>query len=265
MDKKQLVSLIRQRQSCLCVGLDTDSSKLPSHLNSDALAFNKDIIDATRPFCVTYKLNTAFYEALGAKGWDIMKETISYIGNEHLVIADAKRGDIGNTARQYAIAFFEDLEADAITLNPYMGKDTVTPFLEYNDKWSILLACTSNPGANDFQKQLVNGQPLYEEVVKQAALWGSPDQLMFVAGATQVRELKKIRAMAPDHFLLVPGVGSQGGTVESVMQAASNEECGLLINASRSVIFAGSGKDFADKAANAAAELQEKMAEFIQK
>jgi orotidine-5'-phosphate decarboxylase len=263
MKRTKLVSLIRERKSCLCVGLDSDPDRIPEHLDDDVLQFNKDIIDATRSLCVAYKLNTAFYEAMGSEGWDIMYETISYIGEDHLIIADAKRGDIGNTARQYAKAFFDQLGADAITLSPYMGRDTLQPFLDYNNKWSILLACTSNDGAKDFQKLQANGKYLYEEVVLQASRWGSPEQLMFVAGATQVKELEKIRTLVPNHFLLVPGVGSQGGTVEDVMAAAATDECGLLINASRSIIFAGEHLDFAEKAAEAAADLQGQMAAFI--
>ena len=260
---KQIIS----RKSFLCVGLDTDPDKIPVHLNdydNPVLAFNKAIIDATKPYCVAYKPNFAFYEAMGSKGWDVLKETVSYIGSDHLTIADAKRGDIGNTASKYAKAIFEELNFDAITVAPYMGRDSIDPFLEYEDKWTIVLGLTSNLGHSDFQLQsLASGACLYEEVIRQISGYGSPDQLMFVVGATRKEYLNHIRSLAPDHFWLVPGIGAQGGSLEDVCEAGINQSIGLLINASRSILYAGKGEDFASKAEQEAKLLQESMLQFL--
>ncbi|SRR6056297_382921 len=268
MNRKDLEQHIINRVSCLCIGLDSDFTKIPDHLTADhtgVLQFNKEIIDATRELCVAYKLNSAFYEVLGPEGWSVMKETIEYIGSEHFIIADAKRGDIGNTAIQYAITFFDHLGADAITLSPYMGGDSLSPFLAYDDKWSIILALTSNPGSSDFQWQQSNGKYLYEHVTETVKEIGSPENTMFVVGGTRKEDLEAMRAICPKHFFLVPGVGKQGGTVASVMQAGSDQSnsYGLLINSSRSIIFSSSGKDFAEAAKASAKELQLQMSEFI--
>jgi orotidine-5'-phosphate decarboxylase len=231
MDLASIVRNIYSKKSFLCVGLDTDIDKIPAHLLDDPnpiLAFNKAIIDATKPYCVAYKPNFAFYEVLGSKGWDILKETVDYIGPNHLTIADAKRGDIGNTASRYAKAIFEELNFDAITVAPYMGRDSIDPFLEYQDKWTIVLGLTSNPGHSNFQLQtLSSGIQLYEEVIRQISEYASPNQLMFVVGATRKEYLKNIRNLAPDHFWLVPGVGAQGGSLDEVCLAGMNHEVGL--------------------------------------
>lgn len=283
MNRIELVAQIRKKQTYLCVGLDTDITKIPQHLLSETnpvLAFNKAIIDATRDNCVSYKLNTAFYEAMGAKGWEIMAETFSYIGDHHLKIADAKRGDIGNTSHQYARAFFETLEADAVTVAPYMGEDSIRPFLEYDGKWTIVLGLTSNPGSNDFERLLLEPDPedfsldpdlihgrhtehLYERVFTTVAGWGSTGNLMFVVGATQAQELGSIRNLVPEHFLLVPGVGAQGGSLADVSKYGMNHDCGLLVNASRAVIYASAGEDFAEVAANVAREYAMEMGGFL--
>lgn len=268
MNRKTLEHQIISKRSCLCVGLDSDYTKLPDNFSPDSsgvLSFNKQIIDATRSLCVAYKLNSAFYEVLGPEGWSVMKDTIRYIGSDHLIIADAKRGDIGNTAVQYAITFFKHLGADAITLSPYMGGDTLQPFLNYDNKWSIVLALTSNKGAKDLQWQKGNGKHLFERVVDVVKDIGNPENSMFVVGGTRDDDLRAMRSICPDHFFLVPGVGKQGGTVSSVMSAASDrtKSKGLLINSSRSIIFASSGTDFAEAAHGSARALQEQMAEFI--
>lgn len=283
MNRNELVAQIREKQTYLCVGLDTDITKIPKHLLSEAnpvLAFNKAIIDATRDYCVSYKLNTAFYEAMGAKGWDTMAETFHYIGDGHLKIADAKRGDIGNTSHQYARAFFENLQADAVTVAPYMGEDSIRPFLEYDGKWTIVLGLTSNPGSNDFERLLLEPDPedflldpdiihgrhtehLYERVLTTVAGWGSTGNLMFVVGATQAQELGSIRQLVPEHFLLVPGVGAQGGSLAEVSKYGMNDDCGLLVNASRAVIYASAGEDFAEVAANVAREYAVEMGGFL--
>lgn len=266
MTRAELFEQIKLKQSFLCVGLDADPGKMPPHLNGDVLAFNKAIIDATRDLCVAYKPNTAFYEALGLDGMRILKETINYIGDEHFTIADAKRGDIGNTSRYYASFAFSTLGADSITVAPYMGADSVGPFLEYEGKWTILLALTSNKGSQDFQHASQDdGQPLYARVMTRAAGWGSADQLMFVCGATQAEKFAELRLLTPDHFFLVPGIGAQGGDLEGVCKHGMNDHCGLLVNSSRSILYAGDGEDFAEKARASALDLQTKMADALKK
>jgi len=275
MTRQQLVEQIFQKKSYLCVGLDTDLTKIPKHLQShpDAVfEFNKAIIDATLPHCVSYKINTAFYEAMGLKGWEAMERTVNYIPSTHFKIADAKRGDIGNTSTQYAKAFFETMNFDAITVAPYMGEDSVRPFLEYEGKWAIVLGLTSNKGANDFelkQLQSENGEQhlraeyLYEKVLRTVSKWGTPENLMFVVGATQAEEFVNIREMIPDHFLLVPGVGAQGGSLKDISEKASNKDCGLLVNASRAVIYASGKEDFADEAKVIAEQYQFEMKSYL--
>ncbi len=275
MTRQFLVGQIQQKQSYLCVGLDTDITKIPQHLQShpDAIfEFNKAIIDATLPHCVSYKINTAFYEALGVKGWEAMERTVNYIPDTHFKIADAKRGDIGNTSTQYARAFFEAMNFDAVTVAPYMGEDSVRPFLEYEGKWAIVLGLTSNKGANDFElKQLVssNGEEhlraefLYERVLRTVSKWGTPDNLMFVVGATQPEEFINIRSIIPDHFLLVPGVGAQGGSLKDISEKAMNDDCGLLVNASRAVIYASGKEDFATEAKAIAEQYQFEMKSYL--
>lgn len=283
MNRSQLVQQIRSKQNYLCVGLDTDITKIPKHLKDSAdpvFEFNKAIIDATKDFCVSYKINTAFYESQGLKGWESMEKTLYYIPSTHLKIADAKRGDIGNTSSQYAKTFFEVLPFDAVTIAPYMGEDSVRPFLEYNNKWSIVLGLTSNAGGNDFQQLLVNSQiqdssmvpnllqgktekRLYEKVLEKVASWGTPENLMFVVGATRASDLENIRSIIPDHFLLVPGVGAQGGSLEEVSKYGMNSDCGLLVNASRAVIFASTGTDFAEQAGKVAEGYRNEMSAFL--
>lgn len=266
MNRSQLVQQIKEKRSFLCVGLDTDSTKLPKHLQSHPRAifeFNKAIIDATRDHCVAYKINTAFYEALGLKGWEAMEQTVNYIPATHFKIADAKRGDIGNTSSQYAKAFFETLNFDSVTVAPYMGEDSIRPFMEYENKFVIVLGLTSNKGAQDFELQKMGDQFLYEKVISKVAEWGTPDNLMFVVGATQTSELANIRKIIPDHFLLVPGVGAQGGSLEDVSKYGMNKDCGLLVNASRAIIFASDKEDFADKAKTVAEEYQKEMSGYL--
>jgi orotidine-5'-phosphate decarboxylase len=275
MTRQQLIEQIQQKQSYLCVGLDTDLTKIPQHLQShpDAMfEFNKAIIDATLQHCVSYKINTAFYEAMGVKGWEVMERTVNYIPDTHFKIADAKRGDIGNTSTQYARAFFEAMNFDAVTVAPYMGEDSVRPFLEYEGKWAIVLGLTSNKGANDFElKQLLseNGEThlraefLYERVLRTVAKWGTPDNLMFVVGATQPEEFVNIRSIIPDHFLLVPGVGAQGGSLKDISEKAMNDDCGLLVNASRAVIYASGNEDFATEAKAIAEQYQFEMKSYL--
>ena len=262
MTRQSLIGQVRQKGSFLCIGLDTDLSRIPEHLRSlpnAVTTFNKAIIDATKDYCVSYKINTAFYEAMGLKGWQAMEETLHYIPGTHLKIADAKRGDIGNTSSQYAKAFFEALPFDAITVAPYMGEDSIRPFLEYEDKFTIVLGLTSNAGAKDFELQKIGDSFLYEKVLRTVSTWGSADNLMFVVGATQASELENIRRIIPDNFLLVPGVGAQGGSLADVAKYGMNKECGLLVNASRAVIFAGDNEDFAVQAAAVAKEYQQEM------
>lgn len=264
MKKSELVQNIKKKKSFLCVGLDPDLSKIPNHLletEDPIFQFNKAIIDATRDFAVAYKPNSAFYECLGLDGWRAFEKTVKYIGKDHFIIADAKRGDIGNTAKKYAEAFLQKIPCDAITVAPYMGEDSVAPFLEFENKWAILLALTSNKGANDFQMQPIDNKPemLYQRVIRQSQNWGSHENLMYVVGATRPEYLKQVRKLAPDHFFLVPGVGAQGGSLEEVAKYGMNEDVGLLVNSSRGIIYAGNGGDFAEMAAQSAADLVRKM------
>jgi orotidine-5'-phosphate decarboxylase len=270
MTRQQLVDQIISKKSYLLVGLDTDRTKIPEHLrhHPDALfEFNRQIIDATKDHCVGYKVNTAFYEAEGVKGWETLEKTVDYIPKTHFTIADAKRGDIGNTSAQYARAFFETLHFDAITVAPYMGADSVRPFLEYKDKWTILLGLTSNPGAHDFELQKMQLQEgteyLYEKVLQTAATWGSEENLMFVIGATRGSEFTNIRRISPRHFFLVPGVGAQGGSLKEISASALISDCGILVNASRAIIYASGGEDFAERAGEVAAAYQQEMQEYL--
>jgi len=266
-----LYEQILQKKSFLCVGLDTDIGKIPQHLLSGAapvLEFNKKIIDATHDLAIAYKPNLAFYEARGTDGWTDLKMTVEYIRSKApgvFLIADAKRGDIGNTAAMYAKAFFEEMDFDAVTLSPYMGKDTVTPFLGYEGKWVIMLGLTSNPGAEDFQfLEAGSGQNrLFEEVIRQGAEWGGTDQVMFVAGATRAELISDIRKIIPNHFLLVPGIGAQGGSLNEVADAGMNDHCGLIVNASRSILYAGDNEAFDAAARNQALALQKEMAALL--
>lgn len=267
MNRKELIEQIILKKSYLCVGLDTDAEKIPAHLHNEEdpiFAFNKAIIDATLPYCVAYKINTAFYEAQGLRGWAALEKTVNYIPATHFKIADAKRGDIGNTSTQYAIAFLKQLPFDAITIAPYMGEDSVKPFLQFEGKWAIVLGLTSNSGAHDFElKTLEGGERLYEKVIRTVASWGTPENLMFVVGATRADEFINLRSIAPDHFFLVPGVGAQGGSLSEISQKAMNNEIGLLVNSSRDIIFASSKEDFASVAAAKSKAYAEEMATFI--
>jgi orotidine-5'-phosphate decarboxylase len=266
MTRQQLSSLIRNTGSYLCVGLDSDPAKIPAHLRTagdPVFEFNRQIIDATKDHCVAYKINTAFYEANGVKGWETMERTVNYIPKTHFTIADAKRGDIGNTSALYARAFFESLPFDAVTVAPYMGEDSIRPFLEYKDKWTILLGLTSNAGASDFELQPAGNGLLYEKVLTTAARWGSPDNLMFVIGATQAEEFSRIRTLTPGYFYLVPGVGAQGGSLEAISKKAMNPDVGLLVNASRAIIFASTGEDFAAAASKVAAQYHQEMEHYL--
>jgi orotidine-5'-phosphate decarboxylase len=262
MNRTQLIDQIRSKRSFLCIGLDSDRTKIPEHLLKEAdpvLAFNQAIIDATRDLCVSYKLNTAFYEAEGASGWVTMQKTLEYIGSDHLVIADAKRGDIGNTSDQYARAFFEKMSFHAITIAPYMGSDSVKPFLKWKDKWAIVLGLTSNEGAADFELQPSGDERLYERVLRTSSTWGTPENMMFVVGATRADSFVDVRKIVPDHFLLVPGVGAQGGSLSDVYRYGKNSDIGLLVNVSRAVIYASAGADFVEKAREAAMTYQQEM------
>jgi orotidine-5'-phosphate decarboxylase len=266
MTRQQLITGIRTAGTYLCVGLDVDPAKIPASLLSHAdpiFEFNRRIIDATKGHCVAYKINTAFYEAMGVKGWEVMERTVGYIPATHFKIADAKRGDIGNTSAQYARAFFETMAFDAITVAPYMGEDSVRPFLDYGDKWTIVLGLTSNAGAKDFELQQAGDGLLYEKVLRTAAGWGTPDNLMFVVGATQAEAFESVRRLTPDHFYLVPGVGAQGGSLEEISKKAMNKDVGLLVNASRAVIYASDGEDFAEAATRAAAGYREEMSQYL--
>lgn len=270
MKKIDLINQIKEKRSFLCVGLDSDPLKLPSHLSKDAegmLAFNKAIIDATAKYAVAFKPNAAFYEVLGSDGWRVLERTILYIKKNYpncFIILDSKRGDIGNTSGLYARSAFEQLGADAITVAPYMGEDSVSPFLSYIDKWVILLALTSNQGANNFQQLTVQDtEKLFERVLRISQEWGSNENLMYVCGATQAEYFEKIRAIVPDHFLLVPGVGAQGGSLKEVCRYGMNKECGLLVNSSRGIIFASNGRDFASAAAEQARLLQIEMDAYL--
>ncbi len=271
MNRHTLVQQIKEKGTYLCVGLDTDISKIPLHLQQQpkaVIAFNKAIIDATKDYCVSYKINTAFYESMGVKGWEAMEETVAYIPDTHFKIADAKRGDIGNTSSHYAKAFFETIPFDAITVAPYMGEDSIRPFLEYENKWTIVLGLTSNKGAADFELlELKDNQQsnsrLYEKVMHTVAQWGSPQNLMFVVGATQASAFENVRAMLPEHFFLVPGVGFQGGSLEEVSTYAMNKDIGLLVNASRAIIYAGQKENFAEEARVIAAQYQTEMQGYM--
>lgn len=266
MTKQELVKEIFNKRSFLCVGLDTDLNKIPKHLLSakdPVFEFNKAIIDATQEYCVAYKPNIAFYEALGSAGWESLQKTIEYIPKHIFTIADAKRGDIGNTSKMYAKTFFDTYNFDSITINPYMGIDSVTPFLEFKDKWAIILALTSNIGSEDFQHHADKGEKLYEKVIRKSFEWGSEENIMFVTGATHPSELKGIRALAPNSFFLVPGVGAQGGDLHAVVESAKNKEIGLLINSSRGIIYASDKDDFALAAGKAAKALKEEMQRYF--
>lgn len=282
MTREQLVKEIFSKKSYLCIGLDTDINKIPKHLQSypDAVfEFNRQIIDATKDLCVSYKINTAFYEAMGTKGWEVMEKTVNYIPSTHFKIADAKRGDIGNTSFQYAKAFFETLKFDAITVAPYMGEDSIKPFLEYENKWTIVLGLTSNPGAIDFELKQVLTQIdeleegihtrkhhitfLYESVLEAAVDWGTPDNLMFVIGATQANQLVNIRKIIPNNFLLVPGIGFQGGSLEEVSKYGMIKDCGMLVNISRAIIYASEDEDFGEEAKAIALQYQSEMKVYL--
>lgn len=267
MNRQQLINEIFTKKTFLCVGLDTDINKIPAHLKNEddpIFAFNKAIIDATAPYCVAYKPNLAFYECYGLKGMLAFEKTIQYIKENypnHFIIADAKRGDIGNTSKMYAQTFFEEYNLDSVTVAPYMGEDSVKPFLEYDGKWVILLALTSNKGSHDFQLTEDNqGERLFEKVLKKSQEWGTTENLMYVVGATQGKMFEDIRRMAPEHFLLVPGVGAQGGSLQEVCKYGMTKDCGLLVNSSRGIIYASTDTDFAEVAAVKAKELQEEMA-----
>ena len=272
MNRIELIEQIKTKKSFLCVGLDTDLKKIPQHLlnDNDAIyTFNKNIIDATAPYCVAYKPNLAFYEAFGVKGMIAFEKTINYLNKyypNHFIIADAKRGDIGNTSKMYARTFFEEYDVDALTVAPYMGEDSVTPFLGYDGKWVILLALTSNKGSNDFQLTTdTEGERLFEKVIRKSQQWGNIDNMMYVVGATQGKMFEDIRKVAPESFLLVPGVGAQGGRLEEVCRYGMTNDCGLLVNSSRGIIYASNGEDYAEVAAQKAKELQEQMAAELAK
>lgn len=270
MTREELAGLIRKRKSFLCVGLDTDATKIPAAFRQEAdpvFAFNKAIVDATADLCVAYKPNLAFYECQGTKGWESLEKTIEYIGRDHFVIADAKRGDIGNTSTYYARTFFEVLGCTAVTVAPYMGRDSVEPFLKFAGKWAIVLALTSNEGAIDFQFQSLefSTDRLFERVLRQCSLWGTPGNLMFVVGATRPEMLRDIRKIVPDHFLLVPGVGAQGGSLAEVCEHGLVRDGGLLVNASRSIIYAdGYDTDTHAAVRNAAFLMQQEMDSLLQ-
>ena len=282
MTRNQLAEAIFSRQSYLCVGLDTDPAKIPAHLmtlEDPVFEFNKQIIDATKDLCVSYKINTAFYEAQGLKGWAALEKTVDYIPSSHFKIADAKRGDIGNTSSQYAKAFFESMSFDSITVAPYMGEDSVKPFLAFKDKWAIILGLTSNPGARDFEmKKLVSHKEtldegihitrketsyLYETVLSTSSLWGTDENTMYVIGATQAEEFDAVRKLIPNHFLLVPGVGAQGGSLKDISEKAMIADCGLLVNASRAIIYASSAENFAEEARKVAHAYQQEMSKYL--
>ena len=275
MTREQLFARIKEKQSYLCVGLDTDLNKIPKHLlksEDPVFEFNKQIIDATAEFAVAYKPNIAFYECLGPKGLESLEKTVNYIPSDIFTIADAKRGDIGNTAAMYAKTFFETLKFDAVTVAPYMGKDSVTPFLDYKDHWTIILALTSNLGSEDFQQLKVLNEsdffdvtthPLYEIVVRKSSEWGTADQIMYVVGATQVEHIDFLRTVVPDNFFLVPGVGAQGGSLKEVSKFGMNNQCGLLVNSSRGIIYASQGQDFAASAATVAKSIRDEMKSLL--
>ena len=270
MNREALIEQIRAKRSVLCVGLDTDLEKIPAHLlkeDDPVFAFNKAIIDSTAAFTVAYKPNIAFYESMGVKGWQSLEKTVHYLDEKYpeiFTIADAKRGDIGNTSKMYAKAFFENMNFDSVTVAPYMGEDSVTPFLDFPNKWVILLGLTSNKGAFDFQFiENAEGEALFESVVKKAQEWATADQLMFVLGATKTEHLARLRAIAPDHFFLVPGVGAQGGSLEEVLKQATNKDFGVLVNSTRGIIYQSNGLDFAQAAGSAARTLQQEMERLL--
>jgi orotidine-5'-phosphate decarboxylase len=269
MNRARLIAEIFQKKSFLCVGLDPELGKIPPHLlgaEDPILAFNQQIIDATRDLCVAYKPNLAFYEALGLSGWKTFADTVEYIGDQHLIIADAKRGDIGNTSKMYAEAFFTRFGCDAITVAPYMGADSVTPFLAHGGKWAIVLALTSNKGSDDFQRCTLGEteEPLWEKVLQTSQTWGTPDNMMYVVGATHPEAFARVREIVPEHFLLVPGVGAQGGDLAAICRHGINADVGLLVNAARNIIYASSGEDFAEKARAEALKLQSGMAGILE-
>ena len=267
MTRKELITQIKIKKSFLCIGLDTDIKKIPTYLlelEDPIFEFNKQIIDATKEFCVAYKPNIAFYESMGQSGWNSLQKSLDYIPKDIFTIADAKRGDIGNTSSMYARAFFENMNFDSVTVAPYMGSDSVTPFLEFKDKWAIVLALTSNKGGLDFQKiENKNGKQLFEQVLETSKQWGTDENMMYVVGATRAEQLSEIRAIIPNHFLLVPGVGAQGGNVQDVAKYGMNADCGLLVNSSRGIIYAGNDIDFASKAKIEAQKLQQEMAVIL--
>ncbi|MCR5394989.1 MAG: orotidine-5'-phosphate decarboxylase [Bacteroidales bacterium] len=273
MTRQQLFEQIQRKRSFLCVGLDTDIKKIPAHLQSlpvseAILTFNKAIIDATAPYCIAYKPNLAFYECFGTEGWIAFEETVKYIRErypEQFIIADAKRGDIGNTSQLYARSFFEHLDLDAVTVAPYMGEDSVKPFLGYDGKWVICLALTSNKGSHDFQLTTCDGtqERLFEKVLRTAQTWGTPDQMMFVVGATQGQLFEDIRRVAPQSFLLVPGIGAQGGSLQEVVRYGMTDQCGLIVNSSRAIIYADGTENFATVAGQKAAEVAAEMDECL--
>lgn len=268
MTSKELSQLIRDKSSYLCVGLDTDIRKLPTHLLKEAdpiFEFNKQIIDATYKYSVAYKPNIAFYEAHGIKGWESLQKTIEYLPKDVFTIADAKRGDIGNTSAMYASAFFEQMEFDSITVAPYMGSDSVKPFLAFKDKWVILLALTSNEGSKDFQFEQIGDQRLYEKVIQLSKTWGDEGNMMYVVGATRTDQLAHIRSLIPNHFLLVPGVGAQGGSLKEVSEIGLNSDGGLLVNSSRGIIYADDSYNFAKVAEQKARAIQEEMSSYLNK
>ena len=270
MTRKELIASIQRKRSFLCVGLDTDIKKIPAHLLQEedpVFAFNKAIIDATAPYCVAYKPNLAFYESMGVKGWLAFEKTVSYLRENYpdqFIIADAKRGDIGNTSAMYARTFFEEMDLDAVTVAPYLGEDSVTPFLGYDGKWVILLALTSNKGSHDFQlTEDAQGEKLFEKVLRKSQEWAGNDQMMYVVGATQGKAFEDIRRIAPNHFLLVPGIGAQGGSLEEVCKYGMTSECGLIVNSSRAIIYADATESFAQVAGEKAREVQAQMAQEL--
>lgn len=272
MTRKELIASIQRKRSFLCVGLDTDLKKVPAHLlqeENPVFAFNKAIIDATAPYCVAYKPNLAFYESMGVKGWIAFEKTVAYLRENYpdqFIIADAKRGDIGNTSAMYARTFFEEMDLDAVTVAPYMGEDSVTPFLGYEGKWVILLALTSNKGSHDFQlTEDAQGEKLFEKVLRKSQEWAGNDQMMYVVGATQGKAFEDIRRIAPHHFLLVPGIGAQGGSLEEVCKYGMTSECGLIVNSSRAIIYADATESFAQVAGEKAREVQAQMAQELDK
>lgn len=277
MTREQLFENIKRKRSFLCVGLDTDVKKIPNHLLNEEdpiFSFNKAIIDATAPYCIAYKPNLAFYESLGVKGWIAFEKTVEYLNKNYpdqFIIADAKRGDIGNTSAMYARSFFEEMNVDAVTVAPYMGEDSVTPFLGYDNKWVILLALTSNKGSHDFQflhtsetEGTQTAEPLYKQVLKKSQAWANEDQLMYVVGATQGKAFEEIRKIVPNHFLLVPGVGAQGGSLEEVCKYGMTPTCGLIVNSSRAIIYADNSERYAEVAAENAQQVQKQMAELLE-